>query len=179
MVARWGQIWIIPSVLGASPRLRGCVAWMASAAFDSMIEALDIAYDVKDNRPFWKTAFSRCGDQWRPALGRARCDGSRPAVGRMAGSSTRALNRIRCSVAIPSLDHCDLFHCRRRGGAGDPSKTLPILLIPCARIEPVGREHIGKACIRRSIPILAFASPPVTRLLIGARPVGAGLYCKF
>ena len=77
---------------------------MASAAFDSMIEALDIAYDVKDNRPFWKTAISRCGDQWRPALGHARCDGSRPELGRMAGSSTRALNRIRYGVAITSLD---------------------------------------------------------------------------
>lgn len=29
--------------------------WTASAAFDSMIEALNIAYDVKDDRPFWKT----------------------------------------------------------------------------------------------------------------------------
>ncbi len=29
--------------------------WTASAAFDSMIEALDIAYDVKEDRPFWKT----------------------------------------------------------------------------------------------------------------------------
>jgi membrane protein len=28
--------------------------WTASAAFDSMIEALNIAYDVKDDRPFWK-----------------------------------------------------------------------------------------------------------------------------
>lgn len=29
--------------------------WTASAAFDSMIEALDIAYDVQEDRPFWKT----------------------------------------------------------------------------------------------------------------------------
>ena len=29
--------------------------WVASAAFDAMIEALDIAYDVKEGRPFWKT----------------------------------------------------------------------------------------------------------------------------
>jgi membrane protein len=29
--------------------------WTTSAAFDSMIEALDIAYDVKEDRPFWKT----------------------------------------------------------------------------------------------------------------------------
>lgn len=29
--------------------------WTASAAFDSMIEALDIAYDVNDDRPLWKT----------------------------------------------------------------------------------------------------------------------------
>ena len=31
------------------------IIWTASAAFDSMIEALDIAYDVSENRPFWKT----------------------------------------------------------------------------------------------------------------------------
>ena len=29
--------------------------WAASAAFDAMIEALDLAYDVDDPRPFWKT----------------------------------------------------------------------------------------------------------------------------
>lgn len=29
--------------------------WVASTGFDAMIEALDIAYDVKDDRPFWKT----------------------------------------------------------------------------------------------------------------------------
>lgn len=31
------------------------LVWTASAAFDSMIEALNIAYDAKDDRPFWKT----------------------------------------------------------------------------------------------------------------------------
>ena len=29
--------------------------WTTSAAFDSMIEALDMAYDVECNRPFWKS----------------------------------------------------------------------------------------------------------------------------
>jgi membrane protein len=29
--------------------------WVASTAFDAVIEALDIAYDVKDDRPMWKT----------------------------------------------------------------------------------------------------------------------------
>jgi membrane protein len=29
--------------------------WLASSAFDAMIEALDIAYDASDNRPIWKT----------------------------------------------------------------------------------------------------------------------------
>ena len=29
--------------------------WTLSAAFDTMIEALDIAYDANDERPFWKT----------------------------------------------------------------------------------------------------------------------------
>ncbi len=31
------------------------IIWVASSAFDAIIEALDIAYDVKDSRPFWKT----------------------------------------------------------------------------------------------------------------------------
>src|SRR3984885_9223926 len=31
------------------------VIWVSSAAFDAVIEALDIAYDVNDDRPFWKT----------------------------------------------------------------------------------------------------------------------------
>jgi membrane protein len=29
--------------------------WTSSSAFDAMIEALDIAYGVRDDRPFWKT----------------------------------------------------------------------------------------------------------------------------
>jgi membrane protein len=29
--------------------------WVASAAFDALIEALNIAYGIRDNRPFWKT----------------------------------------------------------------------------------------------------------------------------
>lgn len=29
--------------------------WTSSSAFDAMIEALDIAYDANDDRPFWKT----------------------------------------------------------------------------------------------------------------------------
>src|SRR5579864_696597 len=29
--------------------------WVISSAFDATIEALDIAYDVKETRPFWKT----------------------------------------------------------------------------------------------------------------------------
>ena len=29
--------------------------WVVSAAFDATIEALDIAYEVKDHRPFWKS----------------------------------------------------------------------------------------------------------------------------
>ena len=29
--------------------------WVATAAFDALIEALNIAYDIKDDRPFWKT----------------------------------------------------------------------------------------------------------------------------
>jgi membrane protein len=49
--------------------------WMASAAFDSMIEALDIAYDVECGRPFWKSRLlaialgATCGGLLLAALG--------------------------------------------------------------------------------------------------------------
>src|SRR5579872_3394775 len=35
--------------------------WITSAAFDALIEALNIAYDIKDNRPFWKTRLLALG----------------------------------------------------------------------------------------------------------------------
>src|SRR5258708_14398671 len=35
--------------------------WIASSAFDAMIEALDVAYDVKDPRPLWKTRLLALG----------------------------------------------------------------------------------------------------------------------
>jgi membrane protein len=35
--------------------------WVASAAFDALIEALNIAYDVKDDRPYWKTRLLAVG----------------------------------------------------------------------------------------------------------------------
>jgi len=35
--------------------------WIASSAFDAMIEALDVAYDVKDPRPFWKARLLALG----------------------------------------------------------------------------------------------------------------------
>jgi membrane protein len=35
--------------------------WLASSAFDAMIEALDIAYDAKDSRPIWKTRLLAVG----------------------------------------------------------------------------------------------------------------------
>jgi membrane protein len=35
--------------------------WVVSSAFDATIEALDIAYDVKDQRPIWKTRLLALG----------------------------------------------------------------------------------------------------------------------
>ena len=35
--------------------------WLASSAFDAMIEALDIAYDASDSRPIWKTRLLAVG----------------------------------------------------------------------------------------------------------------------
>lgn len=45
--------WISVGTLG--------LLWVSSAAFDALIEALDIAYDVKDPRPFWKTRLLAIG----------------------------------------------------------------------------------------------------------------------
>lgn len=35
--------------------------WMGSSAFDAIIEALDIAYDANDDRPYWKTRLLAVG----------------------------------------------------------------------------------------------------------------------
>lgn len=35
--------------------------WTASSAFDAMIEALNIAYEVEDDRPYWKTRLLAVG----------------------------------------------------------------------------------------------------------------------
>jgi membrane protein len=35
--------------------------WMGSSAFDAIIEALDIAYDAKEDRPYWKTRLLAVG----------------------------------------------------------------------------------------------------------------------
>lgn len=35
--------------------------WVASSGFNAMIEALDIAYDAPDNRPYWKTRLLAIG----------------------------------------------------------------------------------------------------------------------
>jgi membrane protein len=35
--------------------------WMGSSAFDAIIEALNIAYDAKDERPYWKTRLLAVG----------------------------------------------------------------------------------------------------------------------
>lgn len=37
------------------------MVWVATSAFDALIEALNIAYDVKDNRPFWRTRLLALG----------------------------------------------------------------------------------------------------------------------
>ena len=47
------KVWLSFGMLG--------VIWVASAAFDALIEALDIAYDVNDDRPFWKTRLRAIG----------------------------------------------------------------------------------------------------------------------
>jgi membrane protein len=41
------KTWLSVGMLG--------MIWITSAAFDATIEALDIAYDVHEDRPFWKT----------------------------------------------------------------------------------------------------------------------------
>ena len=47
------HVWLSVGTLGT--------VWIASSAFDGMIEALDVAYEVKDLRPFWKTRLLALG----------------------------------------------------------------------------------------------------------------------
>ena len=47
------KAWLSFGMLGA--------IWVASAAFAAIAEALDIAYDVNDDRPFWKTRLQAIG----------------------------------------------------------------------------------------------------------------------
>jgi len=47
------KAWLSFGMLGA--------IWIASAAFDAITEALDIAYEVNDDRPFWKTRLRAVG----------------------------------------------------------------------------------------------------------------------
>jgi membrane protein len=47
------HVWLSVGTLGTF--------WIASSAFDGMIEALDVAYEVKDPRPFWKTRLLALG----------------------------------------------------------------------------------------------------------------------
>jgi membrane protein len=47
------HVWLSVGTLGT--------LWIASSAFDGMIEALDVAYEVTDPRPFWKTRLLALG----------------------------------------------------------------------------------------------------------------------
>jgi membrane protein len=47
------KAWLSFGMLGA--------IWVVSAAFDALIEGLDIAYDVNDDRTFWKTRLRAVG----------------------------------------------------------------------------------------------------------------------
>ena len=47
------KMWLSVGMLG--------IIWLVSAAFDATIEALDIAYDVKNSRPLWKTRLLAIG----------------------------------------------------------------------------------------------------------------------
>jgi membrane protein len=94
--------------------------WTMSAAFDSMIEALDIAYDANDDRPCWKTRLlaialdAVVGARLLAAL-------AVMVVGPRFGdwlASRLALSAVFPTVwPFPSLDHCHLLCCPRRRGA--------------------------------------------------------------
>ena len=47
------RVWLSVGTIGT--------IWIASSAFDAMIEALDMAYGVRDPRPFWKTRLLAVG----------------------------------------------------------------------------------------------------------------------
>ena len=62
--------------------------WTASSGFAGMIEALNVAYNVPETRPFWKTrglALLMTFLARRIAAGGTRIDAGRPEVRRMAG----------------------------------------------------------------------------------------------
>jgi len=47
VLGRNHRVWLSVGTIGT--------IWIASSAFDAMIEALDVAYDVDDPRPFWRS----------------------------------------------------------------------------------------------------------------------------
>src|SRR5437762_8694778 len=75
--------------------------WAASGGFSAAIEALNVAYDVEDDRPFWKTRplavglelIHRC-----PAAGRALCDDRRPTIRGMARRQSSPIEGLRFPV---------------------------------------------------------------------------------
>ena len=76
--------------------------WTASAAFDSMIEALDIAYDVQRTRPFWKSRLlaiglgAICGALLLAALAVMVVG---PRFGEWLAERARLLRGLRCRLA--------------------------------------------------------------------------------
>ena len=60
------------------------IIWVASSAFDAVIEALDIAYDVKGSRPLWRSRLYGAAS-WRSL----RCPMDRGAGGDDCGSGVR------------------------------------------------------------------------------------------
>ena len=103
------RAWLLLGMLG--------MLWVATAAFDALIEALSIAYDAIDDRPFWKTRLLAlalaviCGALFLAGLG-IMLVGS--ALWRMAGFEHGWFRAVRSAVARFALGHCDWIY--RVGG---------------------------------------------------------------
>ena len=148
--------------------------WAASGGFAAMIEALDIAYAVRDDRPFWKT---------RPlAVGLAFLTGTLmlialsvmvvgPRFGEWLAGKVQLFQILRAAVALHSLDYRRRVHnpCDR----GDLfSLTQRQTALPGNATRRGGRRRL----LDRLVVFAGTLLSPLRKLQQNLRNTGSG-YC--
>ena len=96
--------------------------WAASGGFSSMIEALNIAYDVREERPFWKTRPLAIGLTFLIGMladNRFGAYACRPELRRLVGDEGRLGVCVRDALAVSALVHRGRVY-----GAGDRVNIL-------------------------------------------------------